>query len=121
MGGWNGAHLSQILADKGYNIEMLITLDPVGEGAMVWAVSDLHYELPSPKAKYWINISASPDENDMSDIIAEIGERWVPEKGPDINFISKAHHANVTRMFNESAHQGKSAFLLLQECIIRKQ
>lgn len=121
LGGWNGAHLSQILTDKGYNVEMLITLDPVGEGAMVWAVSELHYELPSPKAKYWINISASPDDSDISDLIADIGERWIPEKGPNINYITKANHARVDQMFNETIYQGKSAFLLLKECIIGKQ
>jgi pimeloyl-ACP methyl ester carboxylesterase len=36
LGGWNGAHLSKILSEKGYKVEMLITLDPVGEGALVW-------------------------------------------------------------------------------------
>jgi hypothetical protein len=121
LGGWNGAHLSQILTDKGYNIEMLITLDPVGEGGIVWAVSDIHYELPTPKANHWINISASPKENDTSDIIANIGERWIPKTGPDINYITKAHHGNVYRMFNEDIYQGKSAFLLLKECITKKQ
>lgn len=120
LGGWNGAHLSQILTDRGYNIEMLITLDPVGDGAMVWAVSDIHYKLPTPKANFWINISASPDDNDISDLIADIGERWIPEKGPNINYITKANHANIPQMFKESIYQGKSAFLLLQESIIGK-
>ncbi|MBN6077661.1 hypothetical protein HYE59_08985, partial [Aggregatibacter actinomycetemcomitans] len=36
LGGWNAAHLSRILKDKGYNVKMLITLDPVGEGNLVY-------------------------------------------------------------------------------------
>lgn len=121
LGGWNGAHLSQILTDKGFHIEMLITLDPVGKGAMVWAASDIHYEIPTPKADFWINISAMPNKDDSSDVIADFGERWIPETGPDVNYISKAHHREVRRMFNENICQGKSAFQLLKEYITKKQ
>lgn len=120
LGGWNGAHLSQILTDKGFHIEMLITLDPVGKGAMVWAASDIHYEIPTPKADFWINISAMPDKDDSSDVVADFGERWIPETGPDVNYISKAHHGEVRQMFNENIYQGKSAFQLLKECITKE-
>ena len=32
LGGWNSAHLCKHLVNNGYNIRMLVTLDPVGEG-----------------------------------------------------------------------------------------
>lgn len=87
---------------------------------MVWAASDIHYEIPTPKADFWINISAMPDKDDSSDVVADFGERWIPETGPDVNYISKAHHGGVRQMFNENIYQGKSAFQLLKECITKK-
>lgn len=52
LGGWNGAHLSAILSSLGYVVEMLITLDPVGEGVMVWTFSNIHREKPIPLARF---------------------------------------------------------------------
>lgn len=49
LGGWNGAHLSQILTDKGYNVDLLITLDPVGTGADVKLISDITGLNPAQK------------------------------------------------------------------------
>lgn len=58
LGGWNGAHLSGLLHRAGYRVEMLITLDPVGEGTLVVATSDIYSAPPKAAAKYWINIRA---------------------------------------------------------------
>ena len=52
LGGWNGAHLSQILADKGYKIKILVTLDPVGVGTIVRTISSVYFGTPNPKAIY---------------------------------------------------------------------
>jgi pimeloyl-ACP methyl ester carboxylesterase len=59
LGGWNGAHLSSVLTDRGYNVRMLITLDPVGQGKMVYGLSNIYKQEPKPKADFWINIRAA--------------------------------------------------------------
>lgn len=51
LGGWNGAHLSQILSEAGYTIKFLVTLDPVGEGFLVWLSSDIYFSEPTPVAE----------------------------------------------------------------------
>jgi hypothetical protein len=101
LGGWNGAHLSRILNEHGYNVEMLITLDPVGEGFGVHAISDLYGKYPRPVAKFWINIRADKAirEMDGSDGIALVGGQWTVKEGPNLNFVADIHHANALKMF----------------------
>jgi hypothetical protein len=101
LGGWNGAHLSQILTDRGYRIEMLITLDPVGTGWGVHIISDIYFFTPKPKAKVWINIRADSKwlDTDVSDGVAEVGGQWRVKEGPDLNYIAAVNHANALKMF----------------------
>ncbi len=101
LGGWNGAHLSGILNDRGYNVEMLITLDPVGLGMTVNTVSDLHKCLPQPAAKFWVNVRANQQRRDMdlSDKVAWTGGQWIVKEGPHLNYIVKVHHAWALTMF----------------------
>lgn len=98
LGGWNGAHLSAILTKRGYRVEILITLDPVGAG-LVKLVANIYFSKPVPKAKFWINIRAEAKEMDSSDVIADAGGQWSIESGPDLNYIAPIHHANAFKMF----------------------
>ena len=118
LGGWNGAHLSQILTDKGYKVKMLITLDPVGEGYLVYLASTLYRKIPKPKADFWINIHASPTKPDSSDDVAEFGERWIINNGPDINISMDINHWNAEDMFKNIIKQKKSAHDFISESII---
>lgn len=120
LGGWNSAHLCKRLVNDGYNIRMLVTLDPVGEGILVYVGSDIYKEPETnPCAKTWINISCIPIDEDQSDKVADFGERWFPKNGPTIYYESKCSHAEVLKMFMENILQGKSAFDLLIEDIVK--
>ena len=116
LGGWNSAHLCKHLVNNGYNIRMLVTLDPVGEGVIVYVGSDKEPEA-NPGAKIWINISCNPIYEDQSDKVADFGERWFPKNGPTIYYESKCSHAEVLRMFMENILQDKSALDLLIDVI----
>jgi pimeloyl-ACP methyl ester carboxylesterase len=119
LGGWNGAHLSSALSSSGYDVEMLITLDPVGEGALVYIGSDIYRKPPTPLAKFWINIRAEPKKPDASDAVAEFGERWVVKAGPQLNYVADVNHYNAKRMFLAPLKDGKSAAVLMNQ-LIRK-
>lgn len=119
LGGWNGAHLSSILSSKGYDVEMLITLDPVGEGVLVYVGSDIHRSVPQPRAKFWINIRANPKKPDASDTVAEFGERWTVKAGPQLNYVADVNHYDAKRMFMAPLKDGKSAAVLMGQ-LIRK-
>ena len=118
LGGWNGAHLSNILSGQGYQIEMLITLDPVGEGALVWLGSDIYYKKPEPKSGYWINVRATPSIPDPSDSVADFGERWNVQSGPDINHRMDTNHANAWDMFLKPIQDEVSASDYMYDSII---
>ena len=108
LGGWNGAHLSQILTDDGYKIKMLVTLDPVGEGFLVYAGSNIYLSKPKPKADFWINLKAVPSKPDQSDGVAEFGERWNVKSGPNINNEADLNHYNAKKMFTIKLTSGIS-------------
>ncbi len=109
LGAWNGAHLSKLLADDGYTVKMLITLDPVGAGALVWVGSDIYRTKPEPSADMWINVLADPKDPDQSDSVANFGERWIIKSGPDINAIMDINHASARGMFHNRIQNDLSA------------
>ncbi|SNV34917.1 Uncharacterised protein [Chryseobacterium taklimakanense] len=117
MGGWNGAHLSQILTDAGYKVKMLITLDPVGEGFLVYVGSNIYRRKPMPKADFWINLKAVPNKPDQSDSVAEFGERWNIKSGPNINNEANLNHYNAKKMFTINLSTGKSACKYLLDAV----
>ncbi|WP_417312079.1 alpha/beta hydrolase [Ectopseudomonas khazarica] len=118
LGGWNGAHLSRILSEKEYKVEMLITLDPVGEGALVWLGSDIYFSKPEPVSGYWINVRASPKHPDGSDSVASFGEQWTVNSGPDVNASMDVNHAYALDMFVNAVRDSASASDILFESII---
>lgn len=117
LGGWNGAHLSSVMSGWGYEIKMLVTLDPVGEGTLVWLGSDIYGDKPTPVANYWINIKAVPSRPDQSDSVADFGEKWQINSGPDINVNMNMNHANASAMFLSPIAQGRSVSDLMYDAI----
>ncbi|MGE8361283.1 alpha/beta hydrolase [Pseudomonas sp.] len=117
LGGWNGAHLSKILSEKGYKVEMLITLDPVGEGALVWLGSDIYFSKPEPVSGFWINIRAASTNPNASDAIAKFGEQWQVVSGPDINARVDINHEDALSMFKSPVRDGVSAADILFESV----
>ena len=117
LGGWNGAHLSEILNNKNFKVEMLVTLDPVGEGVLVWVGSNIHRGTPKPKTNFWINILAKPSSPDSSDRVADFGERWIVDKGPNINHIADIHHYNARGLFFCPLAGGKTAADIMHDSI----
>ncbi|WP_456256443.1 alpha/beta hydrolase [Pseudomonas iridis] len=117
LGGWNGAHLTSLMSEWGYKINMLVTLDPVGEGALVWVGSDIYADKPTPVTEYWINIKAMPSRPDQSDSVADFGEKWQVVSGPNINVNMDTNHANAPAMFTRAIAQGKSVSDLMFEAI----
>ena len=86
LGAWNGAHLSRVLTDAGYNVVLLVTLDPVGGGTFVTLGSAIfHNPEPNPNAKVWINVHATPKHPDQTDAVANFGDRWIIQSGPNVN------------------------------------
>lgn len=109
LGGWNGAHLSRLLSEKGYKVKILVTLDPVGGGFFVWLGSNIYWKEPSPIAEQWINVLAAPEHPNESDDVADIGERWKVKDGPTFNQPTNRHHASADWMFIDRLFDNKSA------------
>lgn len=109
LGGWNGAHLSNWLNNARYNVELLVTLDPVGNGFMVTAFSDIYHKTPHAATKFWINIRAEAKNRDPSDAIADFGEQWDVKNYPTLNAVVDTNHANAIKMFKSPINGGTSA------------
>lgn len=118
LGGWNGAHLSSVLTDKGFAVRMLITLDPVGEGRIVYGISNIYRRQPKPKADYWINIRAAAVDWNVSDLVADFGEQWEVVEGPNVMGRVDVNHADADRMFLKPLPGGKSARQIFNESIL---
>ena len=73
---YGGTTATQVLKD--IEIELLITVDPVGRA---WSRGE-------PKANRWININATPLKNNFSDYVALVGGKW----GESMNRRVDEHH-----------------------------
>lgn len=120
LGGWNGAHLTKLMSDWNYRVQMLITLDPVGEGALVWAGSDIYFGAPDPVAHDWINVKATPSRRNSSDGVADFGEKWTISCGPSLNINVDTNHANALGLFTARIAGGKTASDLLFDSIMKE-
>lgn len=102
MGGWNGEHLSKILSNKGFVVDILITLDPVGTKVGVSLVSDIYWATPKPKCSYWINIYSNSTTFEIDNFIADVGGQWKPNSNDvAINFKTEFQHRFAGKMFTE--------------------
>lgn len=108
LGGWNGAHLSQILTDQGYNIDLLVTLDPVGLGSTVTYISNIYWGSPKPKSEYWVNLYTDPESWTQDDYVAWFGEQWQPNKDKvSIYEEVNIHHGEAGKMFRYKLKETK--------------
>lgn len=108
------------MSEWGYRVPMLITLDPVGEGALVWVGSDIYRERPEPIAEDWINVRAMPTQRDPSDGVADFGEKWLISCGPSLNASVDTNHADAKGLFVAPISGAKSASDLLFESVMRE-
>lgn len=99
---------------------MLITLDPVGEGFLVYLGSSIYKNKPNPKSKFWINILANPTKPDQSDDVADFGVRWKVKNGPNINAELDINHLDALKMFQYLIKDKKSVADFIYENIIYK-
>lgn len=113
LGGWNGAHLFDILQKKGYKVKVLITLDPVGTKVAVSLASDIYWDSPKPKCDFWFNVSTDPDELRQDDYVADIGGQWNPGDAPLVNVSTKFHHGEAGNMFRHVLYLNQSCSELL--------
>ncbi|MFJ4497284.1 alpha/beta hydrolase [Pseudomonas atacamensis] len=119
LGGWNGAHLSKVLADRGYRIPVLVTLDPVGEGQIVWGISNIYQKEPTPKAEYWVNVRADAKDWNFSDLVADFGEQWDMTSGPNMNGRVDVNHADAWAIYIAVLGGGVSARDILMQSVIQ--
>lgn len=120
LGGWNGAHLTNLLSTKGYQTTMLITLDPVGTQGVLATLADIYFTTPTVRAEYWINIRATPPKRiDSSDVVAKLGGQWQITVGPNINKIMAINHLDAGRMFTNTIHAEGSALDIMLASIIK--
>jgi len=103
LGGWNGAHLSNILDSMGYKVSVLITLDPVGANYNTKLANlEIYFYEPEPVAELWINTATKSSDINLSDIVAWSGKQWLPTEGsvgPLINVLNPHHHDQAKEMF----------------------
>lgn len=100
FGGWNAAHFSSVLTEKHYDVDLLITLDPVGKNMQSLFKKDLYNNIPQPFAKAWIHVSSVSKKWSIDNLIALIGGRWIPTVHAKGTFYeTAASHVEVGKMF----------------------
>jgi hypothetical protein len=102
LGGWNGAHLSSILSQKGFKVKLLATIDPVGTKVGVTLFSDIYWDYPIPIKEYWINIKSDSSKFTTDNIIADLGGQWDPKSSANRNTKVLFTHAEAGKMFFNS-------------------
>lgn len=108
LGAWNGAHFAENIkswkriqkskklhraSPNGFDIKMLITLDPVGEGLTVGAFSDIYFKPAKVTIKNWINLKYDQIGYSFPDFVADLGGQWDVAAGPRINEVVSVDHA----------------------------
>ena len=98
---------AESIVDAGYNVVVLVTLDPVGGGTLVKIGSAIAFRPETtPKAKVWINVHAAPKHPDSSDSVAEFGERWVIKSGPNVNVDANVNHEDAKGLLTKMLANG---------------
>ena len=116
LGGWNGAHLSQHLSNAGYDVGLLVTLDPVGTKVGVTLLSEIPWDTPRVRCEQWINIYSDPESFDSDDAIAWMGGQWRPKPNgpqPQREIVFDGHHREALKMLKFDLGTGHSASDLL--------
>lgn len=108
LGDWNGAHFAENLktwkriqkskklhkaSPNGYDVKMLITLDPAGEGLTVGTFSEIYFKPAKLTIKNWINLKYDQAGYSFPDFVADLGGQWNITAGPRINEVVSIDHA----------------------------
>ncbi|MHB8099101.1 MAG: hypothetical protein ACYDD5_05905, partial [Sulfuricurvum sp.] len=122
LGGWNGAHLTELLSSHGYTTEMLITLDPVGTNYATTLIgAKIYNSEPNVKANHWINIFTDQklwkNKIKIPNRVTDIGGQWIPNPKPSISAVADINHANAGSMFLIKLANHKSPCQLLLESL----
>lgn len=95
LGGKVAIDLAQSLSGTSLEIDTLVTIDPVGNGAT---------KLWGDNIGQWMNVTATPSEGNFSDGVARLGRFWLGTADPgaaDSNVESSAHHGDFQAMMGE--------------------
>ncbi|MGH8331171.1 MAG: hypothetical protein ACRER3_14180 [Pseudomonas fluorescens] len=91
----------------------------MGEGKIVYGISNIYRLTPKPKAEFWINVRAAKiKDRNVSDFVADFGEQWEITSGPNVSGKVDVNHADANIMFAKTLDGGKSARQLLAESIL---
>lgn len=145
LGGWNGAHFSEKLSKLGFDVEVLITLDPVGENVYLKAFAEIYAGVPQPQAFIWINLRynqsywdvikkyyPSSQYNNMvieasANFIADAGQQWwvgprldgvaTPKRMPDVNAFVNVSHVDTLPAMKYALQSGVTAWSIMETSI----
>lgn len=124
LGGWNGAWLADKLSAMGYRVELLITLDPVGTGRGVRAVSDIYNDIPAVEVGCWVNLGYSRNNLEIDNLVANAGGRFNPigrrrplPNDPDINDKVDVDHAYTLAAMRLTTSSGVTAWKILEDTV----
>lgn len=134
LGGWNGAHLSRILAAHGIRCRFLVTLDPVGCGnhdiriaGHLMRQAQIYHNIPAPVANKWMNIRGFHirlAENRFSaeweNWVSWAGGQWLIKTAPPeshllVNQCTPYSHRQAENMFTCPTRLGLSAASALMQ------
>lgn len=108
-GGASAAAVSQELSNQGIQVDLLVTVDPVGR----------EYSRKEGKAKIWQNINATPssDNGFSGDRWARWGGKWGdwPNGKANYHYDAPYHHNEFGDLFENVPEGGKSGRQRLQE------
>jgi hypothetical protein len=76
LGGWQAGKITEQLNKFGVEVDLLVTLDPVG------VIYFSGQTPPNPKAKTWLNVTAMPSKIEADDVVAGVGGKWLPTSNP---------------------------------------
>lgn len=97
--------MGQRLVDEGYNVNMIITIDPVGGVIPGYDYGDGDI-YPADNlmggVTTWYNVYGDPDSYDRSDFIAGVGGPWNDVDDATISLPSNNNHHDFSNMFDQS-------------------
>jgi RHS repeat-associated protein len=92
---YGGSTVADIAASSERRIANLITIDPVGAGALDFAAIRKNTDM-------WVNVNATPKSSDFSDFVATMGGKWgnSPQGNADSYITADQNHGKFKSMMN---------------------
>lgn len=126
LGGWNSVHLSSVLASRGFQVKLLVTLDPVSGSLGLNKLADIYTTQPKDVgAKEWINVFSDAESYGVDDFIADVGSQWGLKdmrnfRTPDIYITSRHSHGQAFQMLTER-YKGKTIWDIIITSILNSR